>query len=68
MKSKLLIVVCFAAAGTITLSGQSLTGEAASATEASQTQKLPGDDVTIPSVDEKWGQAQVRRNARPATK
>ncbi len=51
MKLKLLIVACFAFAGLISLSDQMLTGRA-----ASQGQKLPGDDLIIPSVDEKWGQ------------
>lgn len=56
MKLKLLIFVCFAAVGLLSLSSRPLTGQAASVNEASQTQKLPGDDLIIPSVDEKWGQ------------
>ncbi|MGE0129873.1 MAG: cytochrome c3 family protein [Blastocatellales bacterium] len=56
MKLKLLIVACFAVVGLLSLSIQALTGQAAYANESSQAQKLPGDDVIIPSVDEKWGQ------------
>jgi len=50
MKLKLLIVACFALAGLLSLSGRVLTGQA-----APQGQKLPGDDLIIPSVDDKWG-------------
>jgi hypothetical protein len=52
MKIKLLIVACFVVACSLSISGRLLsTGQA-----AEQGQKLPGDDVVIPSVDEKWGQ------------
>jgi hypothetical protein len=51
MKLKLLIVACFVTVGLLSLSSRVLSSQA-----ASQGQKLPGDDVIIPSVDEKWGQ------------
>jgi len=56
MKLKLLIVACFTAVGLLSLLDWALTGPAAYANEPVQTQKLPGDDLIIPSVDEKWGQ------------
>lgn len=52
MKIKLLIVTCFAVACSLTLSARLLSTSQA----APQGQKLPGDDLIIPSVDEKWGQ------------
>jgi len=56
MKVKLLIVACFVAVGLLSLSSRVLTGQAAYANEPSQTQKLPGNDLIIPSAnDEKWG-------------
>ena len=50
MKLKLLIVACFAVACLFIFSGRILTSRA-----ATEGQKLPGDDLIIPSVDEKWG-------------
>ena len=55
MKVKLLIVACFAIACTLSISA-GLTSQAASNPVIAQNQKLPGDDVVLPSVDEKWGQ------------
>jgi hypothetical protein len=51
MKCKLAVVVLFAVFCLSSASGRIFSGEA-----ASQGQKLPGDDLIIPSVDEKWGQ------------
>ena len=51
MKLKLFVVACFVALGLINLMARiSITHAIA------QGQKLPGDNVIIPSVDEKWGQ------------
>lgn len=51
MKIKMLVVVLFAVFSVNSVSGQFFSGQA-----ASEEQKLPGDDLIIPSVDEKWGQ------------
>lgn len=51
MKLKLLVVTLFAVACLWTGTTQLFSTPA-----AAQGQKLPGDDVIIPSVDEKWGQ------------
>ncbi|MDX2030948.1 MAG: cytochrome c3 family protein [Blastocatellia bacterium] len=51
MKCKLAVVVLFVVFCLSSASGRIFSGEA-----ASQGQKLPGDDLIIPSVDEKWGQ------------
>ncbi len=51
MKLKMLVVVLFAV---MSISGFS--GRVFSESAAMQGQKLPGDDLIIPSVDEKWGQ------------
>jgi len=51
MKLKLLIVALFITASFFSASARWSPGQA-----AAQGQKLPGDDVVIPSVDEKWGQ------------
>lgn len=56
MKLKLLIVAVFATACFLTASAGFLPGLAASNHLLAQGQKLPGDDVIIPSVDEKWGE------------
>jgi nitrate/TMAO reductase-like tetraheme cytochrome c subunit len=48
MKLKLLILACFAAVCSVHAAGSLFARQAPS-------QKLPGDDVIIPSVDEKWG-------------
>ncbi|MCI0524473.1 MAG: cytochrome c family protein [Acidobacteria bacterium] len=56
MKLKLLIVACFTAVALLSLSGRALTGPTVYGAESPQTQKLPGDDLIIPSVDEKWGE------------
>ncbi|MGE0882198.1 MAG: cytochrome c3 family protein [Blastocatellales bacterium] len=50
MKLKLLIVAFFALACSFAISARLLASHV-----AAQGQKLPGDDVVIPSVDEKWG-------------
>ena len=51
MKLKLLIVACFVIAGGLGVAGRELPEQA-----AAQAQKLPGDNVIIPSAgDEKWG-------------
>jgi hypothetical protein len=51
MKLKLLIVACFAVVCLMTFSARLLTSQA-----SAQGQKLPGDNLVMPSVDEKWGQ------------
>ena len=56
MKLKLLIVACFAIACSLSISARLFTTQAAFTLTAGQDQKLPGDDLVIPSVDEKWGQ------------
>lgn len=56
MKLKLLIIAVFATACFLTSSARLLPGLAASKANLIQGQKLPGDDVIIPSVDEKWGE------------
>jgi hypothetical protein len=61
MKLKLLIVACFAVALSLYAAAPSFTGRA-----ATQGQKLPGDDVIIPSVDEKWGQVKFTHQKHTA--
>lgn len=56
MKLKLLIVACFAVACSWIASASLFTSQASSNPTIGQGQKLPGDDIIIPSVDEKWGQ------------
>jgi hypothetical protein len=56
MKLKLLIIAVFATACFLTYSAKLLPGLSASTADLAQGQKLPGDDVIIPSVDEKWGE------------
>lgn len=56
MKLKLLIITVFATACFLTCSAKLLPGLSASTTDMTQGQKLPGDDIVIPSVDEKWGE------------
>ena len=50
MKFKLMILACFAAACTFTIWERTSIGQTAAG-----EQKLPGDDVVIPSIDDKWG-------------
>ncbi|HKX33296.1 MAG TPA: cytochrome c3 family protein [Blastocatellia bacterium] len=51
MKLKLLIIACFVTACWLTIAGQLVVGQA-----AREEQKMPGDNVIIPSVDDKWGE------------
>ena len=57
MKFKVLVLACFSIICLIGLNGAILPG-----TIAMQAQKMPGDDLVIPSVDEKWGPTKFTHN------
>jgi hypothetical protein len=57
MKFKVLVLACFSIICLIGLNGVILPG-----TIAMQAQRMPGDDLVIPSVDEKWGPTKFTHN------
>ncbi len=57
MKFKVLVLALFSVICLIGLNGVILPG-----TIAMQAQKMPGDDLVIPSVDEKWGPTKFTHN------